>query len=106
MTSQAQLSSDEAKQVVLNLGAAINDESFHTARLYVAEDMRYDGPFGTRVGAEAYLKEIERLTSEVSYSTDFCEPGRCVRPLQHRHRGHHSIRLRLVSNQRRKSRLP
>jgi hypothetical protein len=23
--------------------------------------MRYEGPFGTRVGAEAYLEEIERL---------------------------------------------
>ena len=61
MTIRAQLSSDEAKQVVLDLGAAINDESFQTARLYVADDMKYEGPFGTRVGAEAYLEEIERL---------------------------------------------
>ena len=61
MTSQAQQSSDEAKQVVLNLGTAINDERFQTARLYVADDMKYEGPFGTRVGAEAYLEEIERL---------------------------------------------
>ena len=58
---RAQLSSDEAKQVVLNLGAAINDENFQTARLYVADDLKYEGPFGTRLGAEAYLKEIERL---------------------------------------------
>jgi hypothetical protein len=55
------MSIDEAKQVVLNLGTAINEESFETARLYVADDMRYEGPFGTRVGAEAYLGEIERL---------------------------------------------
>ena len=61
MTSQAQVSSDEAKQVVLNLGTAINDERFQTARLYLANDMKYEGPFGTRVGAEAYLEEIERL---------------------------------------------
>ena len=61
MRTRDQLSSDEAKQVVLNLGAAINDESFQTARLYVADDMKYEGPFGTRVGAEAYLEEIERL---------------------------------------------
>jgi hypothetical protein len=47
MTTQAQLSSDEAKQVVLNLGTAINDESFQTARIYVADDMKYEGPFGT-----------------------------------------------------------
>jgi hypothetical protein len=61
VTIRAQLSSDEAKQVVLDLGAAINDESFQTARLYVADDMEYEGPFCTRVGAEAYLEEIERL---------------------------------------------
>ena len=61
MTTQAQLSSDEAKQVVLNLGTAINNKRFQTARLYVADDMKYEGPFGTRVGAEAYLDEIERL---------------------------------------------
>jgi hypothetical protein len=61
VTTHAQLSSDEAKQVVLSLGTAINDEGFQTARTYVADDMEYEGPFGTRVGAEAYLDEIERL---------------------------------------------
>ena len=61
MKTHAQLSSDEAKQVVLSLGTAINGESFHTARLYVADDMTYEGPFGTRIGAEAYLEEIGRL---------------------------------------------
>ena len=61
MTTKAQLSSNEAQQVVLNLGTAINDGRFQTARLYVADDMKYEGPFGTRVGAEAYLEEIERL---------------------------------------------
>ena len=39
MTTQAQLSSDEAKQVVINLGTVINDESFQTARICVADDM-------------------------------------------------------------------
>jgi hypothetical protein len=52
---------DEAKQVVLKLGTAINEESFQAARLYVADDIKYEGPFGARVGAEAYLGEIERL---------------------------------------------
>jgi hypothetical protein len=61
MTTQAQLSSDKAKQLVLRLGTAINEENFQAARTCVADDMRYEGPFGTRVGAEAYLEEIERL---------------------------------------------
>jgi hypothetical protein len=46
VTTREQLSSDEAKQVVLNLGTAINDESFPTARIYVADDIKYEGPFG------------------------------------------------------------
>ena len=65
MTTQAQLSSDEAKQVVINLGTVINDESFQTARICVADDMKYEGPFGARVGAEAYLKEIKRLRLKI-----------------------------------------
>ena len=73
MTIRAQLSSDEAKQVVLDLGAAINDESFQTARLYVADDMKYEGPFGTRVGAEAYLEEIERLRLKFHIQRSFAD---------------------------------
>jgi hypothetical protein len=61
VTIQALISSDEAKLVVLRLGKAINEQNFQTARTCVADDMRYEGPFGTRVGAEAYLGEIERL---------------------------------------------
>jgi hypothetical protein len=61
MTTKALIASDEAKLVVLRLGTAINEENFQAARTCVADDMRYEGPFGTRVGAEAYLAEIERL---------------------------------------------
>lgn len=61
MTTHAVLSSDEAKQIVLDLGIAINNESYQTARIYLTDDMKYEGPFGTRVGAEAYLEQIERL---------------------------------------------
>jgi SnoaL-like domain len=52
---------DHAKEIVLDLGKAINEGNFHLARKYVSDDMRYVGPFGTREGAEAYLEEIERL---------------------------------------------
>jgi limonene-1,2-epoxide hydrolase len=55
------ISTNEAKEVVLGLGKALNDESFQIARRYVGDDMKYVGPFGSRVGAEAYLQEMERL---------------------------------------------
>jgi hypothetical protein len=42
VTTQAQLSSDEAKQVVPSLGTANNDESFQTVRIYVADDNNID----------------------------------------------------------------
>lgn len=61
MGEQIQVSTDQAKEVVLGLGKALNDESFEIARRYVKDDMNYVGPFGSREGAEAYLQEIERL---------------------------------------------
>ena len=61
MALQEQASTDEAKQVVLGLGKALNDENFEIAREFVSDDMKYEGPFGVRDGAEAYLQEIQRL---------------------------------------------
>jgi limonene-1,2-epoxide hydrolase len=54
-------STSEIKQVVLDLGKALNDGNYEEARRYVSDNMSYVGPFGFRDGAEAYLQEIERL---------------------------------------------
>jgi hypothetical protein len=54
-------STPETKEVVLHLGKALNDENYEEARRYVSDSMKYVGPFGSRDGAEAYLREIERL---------------------------------------------
>jgi hypothetical protein len=61
MTISPQLPSVEACQIVLDLGKAINDQNYRTARLLLTDDMTYEGPFGMRVGADAYLEQIERL---------------------------------------------
>jgi hypothetical protein len=61
MTLLQQVSTDDAKEVVLGLGKALNDENFQIARGFVSDDMKYIGPFGVRDGAEAYLHEIQRL---------------------------------------------
>ena len=61
MTLQQQASTHDAKEVVLALGKALNDENFQIARGFVSDDMKYIGPFGVRDGAEAYLQEIQRL---------------------------------------------
>ena len=54
-------STDQAEQVVLCLGKALNDGDFETARSFVHDELEYLGPFGSRDGAEAHLQEIERL---------------------------------------------
>jgi hypothetical protein len=51
----------EAKEVVLGLGKALNDENYEAARRYVSDNMKYVGPFGSHNGAEAYPHGIERL---------------------------------------------
>lgn len=61
MALEGLASTDKAKQVVLGLGKALNDEDFEIARRLVSDDMKYIGPFGVRDGAEAYLQKIERL---------------------------------------------
>jgi hypothetical protein len=61
MTLEQQASRDDAKEVVLHLGNALNDENFQIAREFVSDDMKYIGPFGVRDGADAYLQEIQRL---------------------------------------------
>jgi hypothetical protein len=43
-----QVSIDQAKEAVLGLGKALNDETFEIARRYVNDDMKYVGPFGSR----------------------------------------------------------
>src|SRR5277367_1889850 len=55
------MSTSEAKEVVLGLGQALNDENYEAARRYVNNNMKYVGPFGSHDGAESYLHEIERL---------------------------------------------
>lgn len=49
------------KQVILDLGKALNDENYEAARRYVSDSMTYVGPFGSRNGADAYLQEMKRV---------------------------------------------
>jgi hypothetical protein len=63
----------EAKEVVLGLGKALNDENYGEARKYVSNNMKYVGPFGSRDGAEAYLDEIERLRLKFDIRKSFSD---------------------------------
>ena len=58
------VSIEQAEEVVLNLGKALNDGDFERARNFVHDEFAYIGPFGSRHGTEAHLREIERLGLE------------------------------------------
>jgi hypothetical protein len=61
MAVQMQIYINEAKEAVLGLVKALNDESFQLVRRYLNDDIKHVGPFGSSDGAEVYLKEVERL---------------------------------------------
>jgi len=56
------MSSDgDAKKVVMACVEAINKGDFQTARRYVSDGMSFVGVLGSRQGADAYFKDMERL---------------------------------------------
>jgi SnoaL-like domain len=61
MTKQVQASENNAKQVVLELGNAINAEDFQLARKYVSDDMKHIYPLGTHDNAEVYFQQLEQI---------------------------------------------
>lgn len=52
---------DNAKEVVMSFIKALNDEDFRGARNFVNESMTFDGVLGSRIGAESYFNDMERM---------------------------------------------
>jgi hypothetical protein len=50
-----------ASQCVLGFINALNAENFEKARTLVSEDLKFIGVMGTRDGAEAYFKDMEKM---------------------------------------------
>ncbi len=59
--TQVDSTENNVKQVVLDLGEAINAEDFQLARTYITEDMKHIYPLGKEENAESYIKVIERI---------------------------------------------
>jgi len=51
----------DAKEVVTSFLNAMNNEDYGMAKRYVNDDMIFTGVLGTRDGAEAYFKDMERM---------------------------------------------
>jgi SnoaL-like domain len=68
-----EISTSTAKEIVLRLGKALNDENYEAAKRYVSENLKYVGPFGSRDGADAYLNEIGRFRLKFEIHKIFAE---------------------------------
>lgn len=75
MESAMRSRDEESIETALNLERAINQEDFQLAKTYVAEEMKYNGPFGAREGADAYLDQIAKLRLKFRTQKTFVDGG-------------------------------
>lgn len=54
-------SKGNAKEVVMSLVKALNEQDFKTARSYVSDNLSFVAPLASHNNAEAYFKDMERL---------------------------------------------
>lgn len=52
---------NKAKETVLSFVEALTREDFETAREYVTDDLQFTGVLGSRDGADAYFKDMEKM---------------------------------------------
>lgn len=52
---------NRAKDTVVSFINALNDLDYEKARSYVKDDLSFVGVLGTRQGADAYFKDMERM---------------------------------------------
>jgi len=65
----------EGREVVMSFIKALNNEDFKTARSFVRDDMSFEGVLGSRAGAEAYFKDMERMKIKYNIRKVFIDGG-------------------------------
>jgi limonene-1,2-epoxide hydrolase len=50
-----------AKETVMSFIKALNADDFKAARVYVHDDMKFEGVMGSRNGAAAYFADMEKM---------------------------------------------
>jgi predicted ester cyclase len=60
-TPRTGASQTDPTEVVLAYVAALNDEDFKSVRQYMSDDLSFVGVLGSRQGADAYFKDMERM---------------------------------------------
>ena len=52
---------NEAKELVLDLIHALNEEDFDSAKNCLTEDFTFVGVMGTRKGADSYIEDMKKI---------------------------------------------
>lgn len=53
--------SSDPKDIVLSFIEALNDGDYASARRYLSDDFSFKGVMGSRDGADAYMKDMEKM---------------------------------------------
>jgi hypothetical protein len=61
METQSTITKSSAKDIVSRCIVAINNEDFESARMLVHSDFKFEGVLGSRDGAEAYFRDMEKM---------------------------------------------
>jgi len=62
-----------AREIVLSLVEALNEEDFKAARKYATEDFSFVGVLGSRNGAEEYFSDMEKMKLKYNIKKAFVE---------------------------------
>lgn len=68
---------NNAKEVVMSCVKALNEEDFTLAKRYVSDNISFVGVMGSRQGADAYFKDMERMRLKYDVKKAFVD-GRDV----------------------------
>jgi hypothetical protein len=63
----------DAREIVLSMVEAINNLDFEKARRYAHPDMKFIGVMGSRDGADAYFKDMEKMKLKYAVKKAFME---------------------------------
>ena len=62
-----------AKETVLSLVKALNEEDFKTARTFVSDPFTFEGVLGSRNGLDAYFRDMEKMRLKYNIKKVFAD---------------------------------
>jgi ketosteroid isomerase-like protein len=75
MTMETHTIENEAKELVLDLIHALNEEDFDAARNCITEDFSFVGVMGSRKGANSYIEDMKKIKIKYKIHKVLAEGG-------------------------------